>query len=188
MWILRYAINHPYFTAVGLVALAITFIQLAFVNNYINPNNIYILNPAQMQLQLAFSAERGFDIVQSWGPGARERYLQVIAIDVIWPFCYGPFFAMLIYRLGGGTFWSMVPIMEASTNLVETSLEIYWMLYATPENPHAVLFFTHSVVASIKWFVCIPTYFIHSGMLLWKKRHDRPLNPKTGLPYQFSWK
>jgi hypothetical protein len=179
MWLIRYSIQNPVFASVGYLALIITIIQLGFVNNYINPNSLWPINPAQAQLQLAFSADAGFEIVRNWGEGARERYLQVIAIDIIWPFTYGPFFAMLIYRLGGGFFWSLVPLLEASTNLVETSLEIYWMVYATPEQPMAGLFLTHSIVASIKWFVCIPIYFVHSGALLVANRKRRPMEKTT---------
>ena len=171
MWLIKPIRSNPTVAALGFIALCITILQLVFVNNYINPHSQSLINGAQARLQLAFTAEKGFEVVQSWGEGGRERYLQVIGIDLIWPLTYGPFFAMLIYRMKGGLFWSIVPLFEALTNWTETGLEIHWILHATPALPMQTVFLVHSIVASIKWFMCIPTYFIHTFYLLWRNRH-----------------
>jgi hypothetical protein len=158
--------SHKLLVIWGVLVIITTWTQLLFVNNYINPNSGRLFNPAQLQLQFAFTAEAGAEVLRSWGPGGAQRYLQVIWIDVAFALSYGPFFYMLIKRLNGGFWWSIVPLLEMGSNLIETSIEIYWVINHGPGNMMPGLFFFHSVVAAIKWLVLVPTYFIHSGLLV----------------------
>lgn len=162
--VIRFAAANPLTASFGVLALVITLVQVTFVNPYINPDSDGFLNTAQLQLQFAFFDEVGREVVQSWGPGAAERYLEVIWIDLLWPFTYGPFFALLIYTLGGRMIWALIPLVEGVSNLIETGLEIYWMINLDEPGSLATLFFVHSVVAAFKWLVCVPSYF---GKTLW---------------------
>jgi hypothetical protein len=155
------------------VFLAVTFLaSITIVNPTMNPNLPGFFNYAQLQLQFAYTPENGVKVLESWGPGAVDRYLSVIWIDVLFALSYGPFFYMLIKRLDGGAFWAIVPLLEMATNLIETSLEIYWVINHTPDNMMFGLFLTHSIVASIKWLVLVPIYLVHSAILLKKAMRD----------------
>ncbi|MEQ8965191.1 MAG: hypothetical protein RID91_05140 [Azospirillaceae bacterium] len=168
----RFLAENPWLCFFGAAAAAITVVQLVFVNNYIDPRSEAWVNAAQLRLQFAFFVDRGLAVVESWGPGGPERYLSVIWIDLLWPFTYGPAFFLLIRKLDGLSPWAFMPMLEAGSNLIETSLEIYWMANIERAADMPVLFFAHGVVAAIKWLVLVPTYFAHSGLLLW--RHGLP--------------
>jgi hypothetical protein len=146
-------------------ALSATFLMSIFVLNPTLDPQARVFSWPQLQLQFAYTPARGDAVLASWGEGAADRYLSVIWIDVLFALSYGPFFCLLIRALGGGTRWALVPLAEMATNLVETSLEIYWVLAHTPENPLFVVFLIHSVVATIKWFILVPIYFVHSAIL-----------------------
>jgi len=149
------------------IFLVITFsASILVANPTMNPNMTGPFNYAQLQLQFSYVPENGMKVLESWGPGAAERYLSVIWIDVLFALSYGPFFYMLIKKLKGGLFWSIVPLLEMLTNLTETSLEIYWVINHTVDNQMFGLFLTHSIVASIKWLILVPIYLVHTTILL----------------------
>jgi hypothetical protein len=166
MTYLSLARSHKLLVFWGVLVVVTTWTQLLFVNNYINPDSGRLFNAAQLQLQFAFTAEAGMEVLRSWGPGGAERYLQVIWVDVAFALSYGPFFYMLIKRLAPGSWWAGVPLLEMGSNLIETAIEVYWVINHSPDNMMPGLFFFHSVVAAIKWLVLVPTYFIHSGLLI----------------------
>lgn len=175
--------SHKLLVLWGVLVVVTTWTQLLFVNNYINPDSGRLFNAAQLQLQFAFTADAGVEVLRSWGIGGAERYLQVIWVDVAFALSYGPFFYMLIKRLDGGSWWAIVPLLEMGSNLVETSIEIYWVINHAPGNMMPGLFFFHSVVAAIKWLVLVPTYFLHSGLLVraaLRNRQSRGLAPLPG--------
>lgn len=162
----------------GVFLIVTTWTQLLLVNNYINPDSGRLFNMAQLQLQFAFTPENGVEVLRSWGVGGAERYLQVIWIDVAFALSYGPFFYMLIRKLNGGFFWSIISLLEMSTNFIETGIEIYWVINHAPNNMMAGAFLFHSVMASIKWFILVPTYLIHSTFLVlstWMSRNAKGL-------------
>ncbi|MEM1301778.1 MAG: hypothetical protein AAGH17_04275 [Pseudomonadota bacterium] len=172
--------RYPLMVVSGLAALTITIVQLTYVNPYINPGHEGLINPAQLSLQLSFFEERGLAVIEGWGPGGAERYLDIIWVDILWPFTYGPFFFMLIRTLEGNTWAAWLPILEGVTNLVETSIEIYWVTQIGTDAQLGGAFFFHSCVAAFKWFILVPSYFIHSAILL--RRWYASGMPPSGLP------
>ncbi len=166
-------------TSLWFVFLAATTLaSILVVNPTMNPHSGNVFNFAQLQLQFSYTPENGMKVLESWGPGATDRYLSVIWIDVLFALSYGPFFYMLIKKLGGGFWWSIVPLLEMGTNLVETSLEIYWVINHTVTNQMYALFLTHSIVASIKWLVLVPIYLVHSVILLSRAIHSLSSAPR----------
>jgi hypothetical protein len=147
-------------------ALAATFLASIFVLNPTLDPESRVFSWPQLQLQFAYTPQRGDAVLARWGDGAAERYLRVIWIDILFALSYGPFFFLLIRRLGGGAAWALVPLLEMGTNLVETSLEIYWVVAHSPANPLFAAFLVHSIVATIKWCVLVPVYLLHSAILL----------------------
>jgi hypothetical protein len=141
--------------------LVITFfMSILVVNPTMNPDNSAI-NYAQLQLQFAYSAENGINVLESWGGDAKSRYLSVIWIDVLFALSYGPFFFLLLRRFNVRGPASYIPLLEMLTNLTETSMEIFWMVNHSPSELYNGLYLTHSIIATIKWSL-VPIYLIHS--------------------------
>lgn len=165
------------------VLLAVTFLASIFIlNPTLNPEHRVFSWP-QLQMQFAYTAENGMKVLESWGPGSRERYLSVIWIDLIFALSYGPAFALYIRRLGGSAISSLLPLMEMMTNLVETSLEMYWVANHTAADPMNALFLTHSVIATIKW-ASVPVYSIHMGLLFYNWLRSRSMDVAFQRPGQ----
>ncbi|WP_394826128.1 hypothetical protein [Pendulispora albinea] len=154
----------------------VTFLaSILIVNPTLNPQRA-ILSWPQLQLQFAYTPENGIKVLESWGAGSIDRYFSVIWIDLVFAVSYGPAFFFYIRRLGGSTASCMVPLVEAVTNLIETSLEIYWVgHHHAPDNMLAAPFLIHSIIATIKWSL-VPVYSIHLGMLFYSWMRSRAMD------------
>ena len=137
----------------------------AFVLNPILDPDRSILSMPQLNLQFSYTPENGDAVLNSWGAGASARYLDWIWIDLAWALSYGPFFAMLIWKLSGNRLWTLLPLAEMCLNLTETSLEMWWVGAHTPAEPMSGVFLLHSVLATIKWAM-VPCYLGHTGVLI----------------------
>jgi len=183
MSIARVIVNNKLAT-LWFIFLAITFFaSIFYVNPTLDPNATGIAIP-QWELQFAFTPENGMNVLEGWGFGAKDRYLHVIWIDILFALSYGPFFYMLIRKLDGRLSWSLVPIAEMGTNLIETSLEIYWVKHHTSSEPMFAIFLTHSIVASIKWLILVPIYLVHSVILIRKWTRGRAASNAVGMSIQ----
>lgn len=151
------------------VIIAMWFLFLSLTFNA----SIYVLNPSldvsgsqwstpQLDLQFAYTAERGAAVVSSWHNGG-ANYLRLIWIDLLFALAYGPFFFLWIRKLGGSHTIANIALGEMFTNWTETSMEIYWVANHTPETPLGTLFLVHSLIATIKWSL-VPVYI---GYALW---------------------
>jgi hypothetical protein len=157
------------------VFLAVTFFASIFIlNPTLNPHR-RILSWPQLQLQFAYTPQNGMDVLQSWGPGSIDRYFSVIWIDLLFALSYGPAFFLYIRRLGGSMASSLLPLVEMTTNLIETSLEIYWVGHHTSTHLLFGTFLTHSIIATIKWAL-VPVYSIHMGMLIYNWLRSRAMD------------
>jgi hypothetical protein len=165
------------------VLLMVTLLASIFIlNPTLNPENRVFSWP-QLQLQFAYTADNGIKVLESWGPGSIDRYFSVIWIDLIFALSYGPAFGLYIRRLGGSVASSLLPLVEMSTNLVETSLEMYWVANHTPDNPMGALFLTHSIIATIKWAL-VPIYSVHMGLLFYNWLRSRSMDVAFQRPAQ----
>ncbi len=151
---------------------AITLLaSILILNPTLNPQ-CRIFSWPQLQLQFAYTPENGMKVLESWGAGAIERYFSVIWIDLIFALSYGPAFALYIRRLGGTAAACLVPLVEMTTNLIETSLEMYWVGHHTPDHPLFAPFLIHSIIATIKWAL-VPVYSVHLAMLFYNWLRSR---------------
>lgn len=145
--------------------LVLTTAAGMFVLNPILDPDRSIFSMPQLNLQFSYTPENGDAVLSEWGADAATRYLDWIWIDLAWALSYGPFFAMLIWRLSGNLLWSVVPLVEMCLNLTETSLEMWWVGAHTPTDPMFGVFLLHSVLATIKWAI-VPWYLGHTGLLI----------------------
>jgi hypothetical protein len=168
MRLLQLVRNHK-LASLWFVFLAITFLASIFVvNPTLRPeSSLGVFRYPQLELQFAYTPERGMAVLESWGAGSTDRYLSVIWIDILFALSYGPFFFMLLRRLGAGLVAMVVPLVEMVTNLIETSLEIYWVTHHTVLEPLFATFLTHSVIATLKWAL-VPVYLVHSLVLIYR--------------------
>jgi hypothetical protein len=147
-----------------------------FVLNPILDPDRSIFSMPQLNLQFSYTPENGDVVLDTWGAGAEQRYLSWIWIDLAWALSYGPFFSMLIWKLSRHRVWALVPLVEMSLNLTETSLEIWWVGAHTPAQPMFAVFLLHSILATIKWAI-VPFYLVHSGLLIYRAiRKSRAVN------------
>jgi hypothetical protein len=145
--------------------LAVTTLAGVFVLNPLLDPDRSIFSMPQLNLQFSYTPENGQQVLDSWGAGAADRYLDWIWIDLAWALSYGPFFAMLIWTLGGHRIWVALPLVEMCLNLTETSLEMWWVGAHTPADPMFGVFLAHSILATVKWAM-VPLYLCHSGVLI----------------------
>lgn len=135
---------------------------------YLNPsldiNNSPVSWP-QLQMQFAYTAENGRAVLEGWGENSRARYLSVIWIDMVFAISYGVFGFFFFKKLGAHQFWCILPLIEMTSNLIETNMEVYWVYASTPENPMNALFFAHCILATIKWTI-VPFYAFHMFYML----------------------
>lgn len=149
------------------VFLSITFLaSILYLNPTLDPNKSVLSYP-QLELQFAYTPDNGVKVLERWGENSAAVYLSVIWIDVLFALSYGPFFFMLLRRLSGLLFAALIPLIEMLTNLVETSMEIYWVANHGADNPMLGLFLTHSIIATIKW-ILVPIYLVHTIVVIWK--------------------
>lgn len=146
------------------VFLAATFLASIFVLNPILSGAGPVSWP-QLELQFAYWPEKGISVLEHWGAGSKDRYLGWIWIDILFALSYGPFFYMLLKNCGASRIFYLIPIVEMITNLIETSMEIYWVQNHTSTELMTGLFLTHSIIATIKWSL-VPIYLVHSVVLI----------------------
>ncbi|MBN1205644.1 MAG: hypothetical protein JXB05_12060 [Myxococcaceae bacterium] len=165
------------------VLLTITFLASIFiVNPTLNPERSVFSWP-QLQLQFAYTPENGMKVLESWGPGSMDRYFSVIWIDLVFAISYGPAFGLYIRKMGGSVAASLLPLVEMATNLVETSLEIYWVANHSLNNLLYAPFLTHSIIATIKWAL-VPIYSVHMGLLFYNWLRSRSMDVAFRRPSQ----
>lgn len=152
------------------VFLTITFLASIFILNPIL-SGVGPVSWPQLQLQFSYFPETGVDVLESWGAGSKERYLNWIWIDILFAFSYGPFFYMLLKNFGASRIYYIIPLIEMTTNLIETSMEIYWVQHHTTLDLMTGIFLTHSIIATIKWLL-VPIYLVHTTLLIitWAKQ------------------
>lgn len=159
------------------VFLAITFLASIFFLNPMLSGDGPVSWP-QLQLQFSYFPENGMSVLESWGEGSKERYLSWIWIDILFAFSYGPFFYMLLKNCGVSRIFYLIPLIEMVTNLIETSMEIYWVQNHSSSHLMTEVFLIHSIIATIKWSL-VPIYLVHTSLMI-KLWYQRRLNSPLG--------
>lgn len=169
-------------TTVWFGILVVTTALGMFVLNPILDPDRSIFSMPQLNLQFSYTPDNGDAVLADWGAGAADRYLDWIWIDLAWALSYGPFFAMLIWKLSGNRLWAIVPLVEMCLNLTETSLEMWWVGTHTQADPMFGVFLAHSILATIKWAI-VPWYLGHTGLLVYRAvRENRAANAVEPAP------
>ncbi|AFK02548.1 hypothetical protein Emtol_1399 [Emticicia oligotrophica DSM 17448] len=145
------------YLVLGLLALQFAFSGaiLPYFQKQFDPE----LNRGLMDLSFGFSAERGYQIIESYGENGRAVYLLVESlIDVVYPIIYTLSFIMLISFLFKKNGWekqrlaflNVIPIGGLTFDLLENT-GIIQMLRAFPERVDFWAAFA-SNNGLIKWF------------------------------------
>ena len=144
---------------------------------------IFIVNPlidkqggiSVLQLQLAFDKQVAINIVNSWGTYGIENFNELIFTDYIYAFSYSLFFASLFSYLliksekhnHKAYKWLIVLAFTAGLlDWIENSLELFFI--NNQQTFSDTLFFTHSIIASLKW-LAFPIVIIYIVTLLLQK-------------------
>ncbi|MDD3591780.1 MAG: hypothetical protein PHO65_04020 [Sulfurovum sp.] len=127
-----------------------------------------------LRLQLAFTLENADTIVREWEGLKAERFVNAMLYDYLYAFCYSFFFASLFawllhrrgledtnYRFGIG-----IAFTAGVLDWLENSVEILYITHHPSMNE--MLFFIHSVAASVKW-LSLPVVLVLYIMILLKR-------------------
>jgi len=131
-----------------------------------------------LRLQLAFTLENADTIVREWEGFQTESFVKAMRYDYLYAFCYSFFFASLFawllhrrgledthYRFGIG-----IAFMAGLLDWFENSVEILYITHHPSMNE--MLFFIHSVAASVKW-LSLPVVLVLYLMILSKRSFNK---------------
>lgn len=156
----------------SLTLMVTMFIVVMF---YVNPSIDGGNGSSVIELQLSFSKENGSKILAQWGSLGIESFKSLIVADYIYALSYSLFFAsllsFLILKKGKGLLFRytiVVPIsfMAGTLDWIENTIELFFISNQA-QLPEAV-FFTHSIIATLKW-ATIPVAVIYIIVLLSNK-------------------
>ena len=121
-----------------------------------------------IKLQLAFKTNLGKSIIEKWNETGQNNFLKYIYTDFIYAFSYSIFLSsiylnkLLKNNIQISTKHIMIlsiPIIAGIFDMLENTIEIIFI--KNPNNFSELLFFTHSILASMKWLALpIILYFI----------------------------
>lgn len=154
-------------------SLALTVVMLLIVMLVLNPHIDGTDGLSVIKLQIAFHKAAGIAIISNWGGSGIAHFNQWIFSDYIYAFSYSLFLAsllsLLLLKQGKGNSiaesWVIyLPFIAGTFDAIENTLE--WVFINDPENFSTVLFFFHSIIATLKWsFVLIAiTYSVVLAM------------------------
>jgi hypothetical protein len=119
--------------------------------------------PGVIELELAFSAERFYDIVEDWTrAGTLEIQRRNLWLDLLFPFAYATLLSGLLGSLArppsdwpgsGWTVLLMLPLVAGALDWVENGL-LLWLLESM-DGQRQMAVTLASVVASAKWILIL---------------------------------
>jgi hypothetical protein len=141
-----------------IISTVITLIMFTVVMFVVNPsidgkNGIEVI-----LLQVAFNKEVGIKIINSWKQSGIENFNQLIFTDYIYALAYSIFFAsilsMLIFKKSKHNMSKYklivyLPFIAGLFDWIENTLELFFI--NNPFQFSEILFFIHSIIASLKW-------------------------------------
>lgn len=156
----------------SLIAMCIMFVIVMFC---INPAIDGLNGIGVIKLQLSFDKEVGLEIINSWGASGIEHFSQWIFTDYLYALTYAVFFASLLSSLilkkgmSSRLSYTWVVYLAFVAGLLdwtENTMELFFI--NNPSEFSNILFFLHSIVASVKW-AAVPIAVVYVIVLLSKQ-------------------
>ena len=158
------------------IVLSVTFIFMSImfliVMFYVNPLIDSKNGMSVISLQLSFEKSTGIEIIQSWGTMGIINFNQLIFADYIYAISYSLFFASLLsfFIIKKGKDKSInyilsiyLAFLAGFFDCVENTMELFFI--NNYETYSSLLFFIHSIVATIKWGI-LPIIIIYIIVLI----------------------
>jgi len=141
-----------------IISTVITLIMFIVVMFIVNPfidgkNGISVL-----ALQLSFDKEVGIKIINSWTESGIENFNKFIFTDYIYALGYSIFFASILsafilkkgkQNISKYKLIIYLPFIAGLFDWIENTLELLFI--NNPSEFSNILFFIHSLIASLKW-------------------------------------
>jgi len=144
--------------SVIIISMVITLIMFTVVMFVVNPSIDGKNGMGVLSLQLAFDKEVGIKIINSWTQSGIENFNQFIFTDYIYALCYSIFFtsilSVLILKKSKQNILKYklivyLPFIAGLFDWIENTLELLFI--NNPIEFSNILFFIHSIIASLKW-------------------------------------
>ena len=141
-----------------IILSLITSIMFAIVMLMVNPSIDGKNGMGVIALQLAFDKEIGIEIINSWTQSGIDNFNQFIFTDYIYALAYSVFFAsilsVLIFKKSKQNILKYklivyLPFIAGLFDCIENTLELLFI--HNPIKFSNILFFIHSIIASLKW-------------------------------------
>jgi len=141
-----------------IISMVITLIMFTVVMFIVNPSIDGKNGMGVIVLQLSFNKEVGIEIINSWTQSGIENFNKFIFTDYIYALGYSIFFASIL---------SVLILKKSKQNILKYKLIVYLPFIAglfdwientiellfinNPIEFSNILFFIHSIIASLKW-------------------------------------
>lgn len=129
-------------------------------------------------LQLSFHKEAGVEIIQNWGTSGISNFKKWIFTDYLYALSYALFLASLLSWLivkkgkeknPSYTRVVYLPFCAGLLDGIENTMELFFI--NNPADFSSLVFFLHSIIASLKWGA-VPVAFFYIVLLLSKNDKD----------------
>jgi len=152
--------------SVLMISTIVTLIMFIVVMFIVNPSIDGKNGMGVLALQLAFDKEVGIKIISDWTQSGIENFNKFIFTDYIYALGYSIFFSSILsafilkkskQNIAKYKFIIYLPFIAGLFDWVENTLELLFI--NNPIEFSNILFFMHSIVASLKW-IALPIIII----------------------------
>ena len=159
----------------GIFVSIMFYIVMFIVNPLIDSKN----GLGVILLQLSFQKEAGIAIINSWGKTGISNFKTWIFTDYLYALSYSLFLGSLISRLiikkgkenDFSYTWVVYLVFTAGLlDCIENTIEIFFL--NNPIDCSDLLFFLHSIIASIKW-CAVPIAISYIVILLFQNNEKK---------------
>jgi len=141
-----------------ILSTVITLVMFTVVMFIVNPSIDGKNGMGVLALQLAFDKEVGIETINSWTQTGIDYFNRYIFTDYIYALSYSIFFSSLLsvlilkkskQNLSKYKFIIYLPFLAGLFDWIENTLELLFI--NNPIEFSNILFFIHSIIASLKW-------------------------------------
>lgn len=146
-------INIPFSKYASVKASIFLLLLMVFFNAVIMPNLAGDQQAVPIDLQFAYSPERAYELIRSYGEETRRSYMiGEMTMDVLYPIVYTLFLSLTLLQLfPKNAKIALIPYIIFIADMLENT-GIVTMLYNFPKELITVAILT-SVFSTIKWSV-----------------------------------
>ena len=167
-----HALNKKSVLIGSLISMTMMFaIVIFYANPHIDGGN----GSGLIKLQLAYDKNAGIDIINSWGAAGIDHFNQWIFTDYLYAVSFSVFFAsllsILIVKKGKEEYLAYRTVVYLAfvaglLDWIENTMELFFVNNSSEFS--GVLFFLHSIVATVKW-ATLPIAVVYIVVLLAKE-------------------